>query len=69
LQTRTVIAQRGLLKSAQFQLGAENNIEKSRCLAQTKKNIFIAAVILTGFSVFPRPASAQFHRDELLRSL
>src|SRR5277367_2116959 len=45
------------LKFAQFQLGAENNIEKSRCLAQTKKNILSGDAIRTGFSVFPcRPA-------------
>jgi hypothetical protein len=43
------------LKFAQFQLGAENNIEKSRCLAQMKKNILIADAILTGFPVVPRP--------------
>jgi hypothetical protein len=40
------------LKSPQIQLGAENNIEKSRCLAQLRKKIFIVDAIRAGFSGF-----------------
>jgi hypothetical protein len=35
-----------------IQLGAENNIEKSRCLAQLRKKIFIVDAIRPGFSGF-----------------
>jgi hypothetical protein len=35
-----------------FQLGAENNIEKSRCLAHLRKKIFIVDAIHPGFSGF-----------------
>jgi hypothetical protein len=36
----------------QIQLGAENNIEKSRCLAQTRKKISLLHAIRAGFSGF-----------------
>jgi hypothetical protein len=36
----------------QIQLGAENNIEKSRCLAQMRKNIRARERRGTGFSGF-----------------
>jgi hypothetical protein len=45
LRERTVTARK-------FQLGAENNIEKSRCLAQLRKKIFIGDAIRPGFSGF-----------------
>src|SRR5258706_815204 len=35
-----------------IQLGAENNIEKSRCLAQLRKKIFMVDAIRPGFSGF-----------------
>jgi hypothetical protein len=40
------------VNTRKFQLGAENNIEKSRCLAQLRKKIFIADAIRPGFSGF-----------------
>src|ERR1700722_15794544 len=52
--------------SRKFQLGAENNIEKSRCLAQLRKKIFIFDAIRPGFSGFRalkpriRPAKSCF---------
>jgi hypothetical protein len=36
-------------RSPQFQLGAENNIEKSRCLAQSRKNFVRSSVCEPGF--------------------
>src|SRR5271155_516932 len=39
-------------KRPRFQLGAENNIEKSRCLAHLRKNIFNGDAIRAGFSGF-----------------
>src|ERR1700676_4348203 len=45
------IAQRGP-KHPLIQLGAENNIEKSRCLAQSRKKISCADAIRAGFSGF-----------------
>jgi hypothetical protein len=36
----------------QIQLGAENNIEKSRCLAQSRKKISTVDAIRAGFSGF-----------------
>jgi hypothetical protein len=33
-----------------FQLGAENNIEKSRCLAHLRKKIFFDDALRPGFS-------------------
>jgi AraC-like DNA-binding protein len=44
-------------KCPQIQLGAENNIEKSRCLAQMRKKIFGEVAADAGFSglrAFPR---------------
>jgi hypothetical protein len=59
-----------------FQLGAENNIEKSRCLAHLRKKIFIVDAIRPGFSGF-RASEARIRlarstdspRSEMLRSL
>jgi hypothetical protein len=52
-----------------FQLGAENNIEKSRCLAQLRKKIFIGDAIRPGFSGF-RVLRAHFRLAlQMLRSL
>jgi hypothetical protein len=45
------IAQRGQ-NHPLIQLGAENNIEKSRCLAQSRKKISSADAIRAGFSGF-----------------
>jgi hypothetical protein len=39
-------------KCPQIQLGAENNIEKSRCLAHLKKKIFWDNAFGAGFSGF-----------------
>jgi hypothetical protein len=43
---------RSLLKCPLIQLGAENNIEKSRCLAQMRKKIFARGARGAGFSGF-----------------
>jgi hypothetical protein len=54
-----------------FQLGAENNIEKSRCLAQLRKKIFIVDAIRPGFSGFRacgariRPAMSCFDHCDI----
>jgi hypothetical protein len=40
------------IKCPQIQLGAENNIEKSRCLAQMRKKICRWATRGAGFSGF-----------------
>jgi hypothetical protein len=40
------------LKRPLIQLGAENNIEKSRCLAQMRKKIIAARAFHAGFSGF-----------------
>jgi hypothetical protein len=40
------------IKCPQIQLGAENNIEKSRCLAQMRKKIRASVARGTGFSGF-----------------
>ena len=45
-----VVCERGWLIAPQFQLGAENNIEKSRCLAQMRKKIRVARASHAGFS-------------------
>jgi hypothetical protein len=39
-----------LLEAPQFQLGGENNTEKSRCLAQLQKKIHMRCVREPGFS-------------------
>jgi hypothetical protein len=52
-----------------IQLGAENNIEKSRCLAQMRKKIFKLNAIGTGFSGFRACEGLDSRRNELLRSL
>jgi hypothetical protein len=40
------------IKCPLIQLGAENNIEKSRCLAQMRKKIFARGARGAGFSGF-----------------
>jgi hypothetical protein len=40
------------IKRPQIQLGAENNIEKSRCLAQMRKKIRASVARGAGFSGF-----------------
>jgi hypothetical protein len=49
-------------KYPHIQLGAENNIEKSRCLAQSRKKIPAAHAREPGFSGF-RVDQAQVRRD------
>ena len=51
LRARAVTALRGR-NCPLIQLGAENNIEKSRCLAQTRKKIFRLDAIRAGFLGF-----------------
>jgi hypothetical protein len=56
-------------KCPQIQLGAENNIEKSRCLAQTRKKIFKIDAIRTGFSGFRASEGRNSRHEAPLRSL
>src|SRR5271170_3873698 len=44
-------------KCPQIQLGAENNIEKSRCLAQMRKNICLHRARGSGFSGLRRQST------------
>jgi hypothetical protein len=46
------------LECPQIQLGAENNIEKSRCLAQLRKKILAPGAEHAGFSGFRVDSSA-----------
>jgi hypothetical protein len=53
----------------QIQLGAENNIEKSRCLAQMRKKICVRHAPGAGFSGFASIFSAPLRGGGPLRSL
>jgi hypothetical protein len=53
----------------QIQLGAENNIEKSRCLAQTRKKISLLHAIRAGFSGFRASEGPDLPGNAVLRSL
>jgi hypothetical protein len=49
----------------QIQLGAENNIEKSRCLAHLRKKIGVACASHAGFSGFRAASCRRLARDAL----
>jgi hypothetical protein len=53
----------------QIQLGAENNIEKSRCLAQMRKKICAQRAPGAGFSGFASILSVPLRGGERPRSL
>jgi hypothetical protein len=57
------------IKCPQIQLGAENNIEKSRCLAQMRKKIFAPSRARCWFFRLPALLEPSAVRGERPRSL